>query len=311
VPKLTCLAGGVGAARFLQGLQKTVTPSDVTVIINTGDDIQLHGLHISPDIDIVEYTLAGIVNPETGWGISGDSFTCLKALSKLGHESWFNLGDADLATHISRTKYLKEGYQLSEITRRHAKQMGVEEQLLPMTDDPVATYIQTDEGLIHFEEYLVKRGALDVVLGVRYVGVETAKPAPGVIDAIESADGVIVCPSNPVVSIGTILSVPGIRQALQTTRAKVSAISPIVRGAPIKGPADKIMSGMGLEVSCVSVAKLYEDFVDTFIIDDTDYQNLGEIEKLGMKAYSCNTIMKTPEIKTQLAKKTLNSIGLV
>ena len=309
--KITCLAGGVGAARFLQGLQKVVPSNDITIIINTGDDIELHGLYISPDVDIVTYTLAGIVNQVTGWGILDDSFNCLKSLRKLGHQIWFNLGDADLATHISRSKYLREGLTLSEITMKHAKNFGVEEYLIPMSNDPITTHILTDKGLIHFEKYLVLRGASDPVRGVEFVGANLSKPAPGVIEALTSADGIIVCPSNPVVSIGTILSVPGIRSALQHTEAKVAAISPIVGGSPVKGPADKIMTGLGLEVSSRAVAKLYQDFLDSFIIDNLDAAYLEEIKGLGLRVHICNTIMKNIEDKVQLAEITLRSIDLV
>jgi len=311
MPRITCLAGGVGAARFLQGLHNVVPHRDVTVIINTGDDIELHGLHISPDVDIVTYTLAGIVNEETGWGIKNDTFHCLKALGKLGYESWFNLGDIDLATHISRTRYMDEGLKLSEITNIHAKHFGVEEVLIPMTDDPFATHILIDDGLIHFEEYLVKRDARDMVRGVEFKGAKDSKPASGVIEAITSADGVILCPSNPIVSIGTILSVPGIRQALRDTAAKIAAISPIIGGSPVKGPADKIMSGLGLEVSSLSVAKLYADFLDSFIIEQVDMPQADEINKLGIKVVATKTIMRSLEDKVRLAEDTLRSIDLV
>jgi LPPG:FO 2-phospho-L-lactate transferase len=311
MPKITCLAGGVGAARLLQGLVKVVPPKNITIIINTGDDFELHGLKISPDVDIVTYTLAGIVNEKTGWGINNDSFHCLEALGKLGIEKWFNLGDADLATHISRTKHLAEGYRLSEITAMHAKSLRIEAKLIPMTDDPFATYIVTPNGLIHFEEYLVHRGASDPVNGVKYVGAENSKPALGVIDSIREADHIIVCPSNPIVSIGTILSVPGVRDALRETEAKITAVSPIVGGAPVKGPADKIMLGLGLEVSAYAVAMLYQDFLDSFVIDNMDQKYVEAVKGLGINILVTNTIMGSLEDKIRLAETTLRSLELV
>ena len=311
MPKIACLAGGVGAARFLQGLIKIIPSKDITVIINTGDDIELHGLYISPDIDIVTYTLAGIVNEERGWGIHNDSFNCLENLNRLGHNTWFNLGDRDLATHISRTTLRREGHRLSEITARHSKLLGVEASLIPMTDDPFTTHILTDQGLIHFQEYLVQRGASDPVLGVEFIGSAKSKPALGVLEALTGAEGIIVCPSNPIVSIGTILSVPGIRDALKETQAKVTAVSPIIGGSPVKGPADKIMSGLGLEVSCHSVAKLYRDFLDSYVIDDVDKLQSERIRGLGVNVTVTNTIMRTLDDKVRLAKTTLESIELV
>jgi LPPG:FO 2-phospho-L-lactate transferase len=308
---ITCLAGGVGAARFLEGLQSVVPPTDITVIINTGDDINLHGLHISPDIDIVTYTLAGIVNPINGWGIEGDTFNCLKALARLGHESWFNLGDTDLATHLSRTKLLAEGLTLSDITKLHAERLGVRVDLKPMTNDNVSTYIQTENGSLHFQDYLVHRGATDVVRGVEYLGADSSEAAPGVLEAIESADGVILCPSNPIVSIGTILSVPGVRGALRETKALVAAVSPIVGGKPIKGPADKLMVGMGIEVSASAVATLYRDFLDVFIMDTIDEVKANEVEQLGLEVVVCNTIMRSIEDKVKLSRQTMNAIGLI
>ncbi len=309
--RIVCLAGGVGAARFLQGLVSVVPPRDVTVIVNTGDDIELHGLYISPDVDIVTYTLAGIVDEVKGWGIRDDSFRCLAALGRLGCETWFNLGDADLATHISRTRMMRDGLRPSEVAARHARALGVESKIIPMTDDPFATQILTDAGYIHFEEYLVKRGASEAVRGVRFLGAEKARPAPGVMEAIEGADGVVVCPSNPIVSVGTILNVPGIRDALLQTKAKVAAVSPIIGGLPVKGPADRIMAGLGLEVSSPSVARLYGDFLDSFVMDDTDVSLADKVRGLGVAVIVTNTIMKTLEVKVSLAEATLRSIGLV
>ncbi len=302
---ITALAGGVGAARFLTGLLKIIREDDVSVIVNTGDDIEMFGLHISPDIDIVAYTLAGMVDEEKGWGIKGDTFQALEMLKKLGLETWFALGDRDFATHIFRTDLLKRGFTLSQATEEICRAFGLKVSLLPMTNDKFETRIEVKDGSVHFEEYFVKRKSSEKVLGVEFDGVESAKPSPKVIDSILNSDMVIVCPSNPIVSIGTILSINGIRDALRKTEARVVGISPIVAGAPIKGPADKILRGLGFEVSAFGVAKLYCDFLDTFIIDNLDAAERGRIENLGIQVRITNTIMKTLEDKVQLAKVVL------
>jgi LPPG:FO 2-phospho-L-lactate transferase len=304
---ITTLAGGVGAARFLTGLVKLVNEQDLSIIVNTGDDIELFGLHISPDIDIVTYTLAGIVDEEKGWGIRGDTFQCLEALKRLNIEVWFNIGDGDMATHIFRTNLLKKGLRLSEVTAEVSRALGLKMAILPMTDDRFETRIVTREGSIHFQEYLVKMGAKDEVLGVEFVGADKAEPAAGVIESLANAELVIVCPSNPIVSIGTILAVKGVRDALRHTEAKKIAISPIIAGAPIKGPADKLLRGLGLEVSACSVAKLYADFLDTFILDAADFAEKDKIEKLGIEVKVTNTIMRSLKDKIQLAKTVLES----
>jgi LPPG:FO 2-phospho-L-lactate transferase len=304
---ITALAGGVGAARFLRGLVKLVNEEDLSIIVNTGDDIELFGLHVSPDVDIVTYTLAGIVDEAKGWGIKGDTFQCLEALRRLNQEAWFAIGDRDLATHIFRTNLLKGGRKLSEVTAEVARALGLKMAILPMTDDKFETRILTANGSLHFQEYLVKRGAKDEVLGVEFLGADNAKPAAGVIDAVRTTELVIVCPSNPVVSIGTILAVRGVRDALKQTDAKKVAISPIVAGAPIKGPADKLLRGLGLEVSAYSVAKLYADFLDTFILDTADSAEKERIEQLGIEVKVANTIMRTLEDKVRLAETVLGS----
>jgi len=305
---ITVLAGGVGAARFLQGLVKIIPEEEITVIVNTGDDIQLHGLHISPDLDIVTYTLTGIVDEEKGWGINQDTFHCLEMLKRYGHETWFNLGDKDFATHIYRTYLLKQGLSLSEITNRICQALGLRLQIIPMTNDKFETRIVTEEGILHFQEYLVKRHTKDNVINVLFEGSEEAKPALGVIDSILNASLIIVSPSNPIVSIGTILSVNSVRDALRKTKAKVVATTPIVGGAPIKGPADKLMKGLGLEVSAYSVARLYQDFLDVFILDYADRNEKERIEQLGLQVIVTNTIMKTQEDKVKLAKTVLKLI---
>jgi len=309
--KITCLAGGVGAARFLQGLVKTISKEDISVVVNTGDDIEFHGLNVSPDLDTIMYTLAGIVDEKKGWGIRRDTFHCLEALEEYGCETWFKLGDKDLATHIYRTSLLKDGLSLSEVTSRLRQSLGLRAKILPMTNDKVETKIATKNGTIHFQEYLVKRGAQDKVINVIFDGVEKAHPVPEVIDSIMDADLIIVCPSNPVVSIGTILSVKGVRKALKETKAAVVAISPIVGGAPIKGPADKLMRSSGLEVSAYSVAKLYRDFLDVFVVDHIDRGERKRIEALGVRTVETNTIMKTLIDKIELARATLESVNIM
>jgi LPPG:FO 2-phospho-L-lactate transferase len=304
---IVALAGGVGAARFLTGLSKLIKRKDLSVIVNTGDDIELFGLHISPDVDIVAYTLAGIVDEAKGWGVKGDTFQCLEMLKDYGLDTWFGLGDRDLATHLFRTESLKRGYTLTQITREISSVLGLKTKILPMTDEMFETRVRTSEGTIHFEEYFVRRQAKDEVLGIEFVGAATAKPAPGVLDAIMDAEIVVVCPSNPVVSIGPILAVNGVRDALKRTNARVVGISPIVAGMPIKGPADKMLRCLGFEVSAYGVAKLYSDFLDTFVIDTKDSELKSRIENLGVNVKVTNTVMKSLEDKVALAKVALEN----
>ncbi len=304
---ITALAGGVGAARFLTGLTKLVKEEDLSVVVNTGDDMEMFGLHISPDIDIVSYTLAGIVDEEKGWGIRGDTFQCLETLRKIGLETWFSIGDRDFATHIFRTDLLRQGFTLSKVTKEVSRRLEVKANVLPMTDDKFETWIKIENDFIHFEEYFVKRQAKDDVLGVEFVGSAQAKASSEAVDAILNAELVVVCPSNPIVSIGSILAVDGVRAALRKTDAKIVGVSPIVDGAPIKGPADKLMHGLGFEVSAFSVAKLYEDFLDAFVIDSKDTDEKGPIEKLGIDVKVTDTVMKGLEDKVRLAKTVLES----
>ena len=307
---ITALAGGVGAARFLQGLVKVVPEEEITVIVNTGDDIELYGLHISPDLDIVMYTLAGIVDEEKGWGVRGDTFHCLDMLRRYGHETWFNLGDKDFATHIYRTHLLRSGPSLSEATKTLCQNLGLKVKILPMTDDKFETKIVTLRGTMHFQEYLVKRKAQYEVIDVLFEGAKEAKPAPGVVDSILNAEAVIICPSNPIVSIGTILSLKGIKNAVEETEAKVAAVSPIVGGSPVKGPADKLMRGLGLDVSAYAVADLYRDFLDAFVIDQVDRTEKEQIERLGLRVVVTDSIMRSLEDKVRLARVTLGSVGV-
>ncbi len=305
---ITALAGGVGAAKLLKGLAKIIPPERLTAIVNTGDDITLHGLYISPDLDIATYTLAGRENEEKGWGVRDDTFHCLDALKQLTSDEWFNLGDKDLATHIFRTNLMRSGATLTEATEEITRALGVKTRILPMTDDRFETRIVTGRGTMHFEEYMVKYGAKDEVLDVELFGASKAEPAPGVIEAIEQAERIVVCPSNPVVSIGTILAVKGVRAALERSKAQAVAVSPIIAGTPVKGPADKLLRGLGLEVSAFGVARLYKDFIDTFIVDVADAGEKKLIENLGIKVKVENTLMKTLNDKIRLAKTVLEPL---
>jgi LPPG:FO 2-phospho-L-lactate transferase len=307
---IVVLAGGVGAARFLQGLVQVVPQESIIVIGNTGDDREFYGLHVSPDLDIVTYTLADIVDEAQGWGIRGDTYTTMQQLTVYGNEDWFLLGDRDLATHIHRTNLLRQGKTLSEVTGDLCKHFGLSIRLLPMSDQPVATHVRTPAGLLHFEEYFVRRRAEDEVQDVIFVGVETARPAPGVLDALKQAEAILIAPSNPIVSIGSILAVPEIHDVLHEASGMVVAVSPIVGGAPIKGPADKLMRGLGLDVSAVGVARHYRDFLDVMVIDEQDAHLIPAIEDLGIPAVATNTIMRDSATKAELARQVLEAAGL-
>jgi LPPG:FO 2-phospho-L-lactate transferase len=307
---IVVLAGGVGAARFLQGLVQIVPQQQITVIGNTGDDRTFYGLHVSPDLDIVTYTLAGVVDETQGWGIRNDTYSTMQQLTFYGNEDWFLLGDRDLATHIHRTNLLRQGKTLGEVTDDIRHQFGLEIRLLPMTNHPVATHIRTPDGLLHFEEYMVKHRSEDEVQDVVFVGSETAKPAPGVLDAIKEAEAILIAPSNPIVSIGSILSIPGIHDALHEASGMVVAVSPIIGGAPIKGPADKLMRGLGIDVSAVGVARCYRDFLDVMVIDTKDAHLASAIEDLGIPTLVTNTIMSDMAAKKALAENMLQAAGL-
>ncbi|HKV01539.1 MAG TPA: 2-phospho-L-lactate transferase [Ktedonobacteraceae bacterium] len=307
---IVVLAGGVGAARFLEGLVQVVPQERLTVIVNTGDDRDFYGLHVSPDLDIVMYTLAGIVDEAHGWGIRNDTYNTMQQLTRYGNEDWFMLGDRDLATHIHRTSMLRQGKTLSAVTDELRRQFGLNIRILPMSDQPVATHIQTPDGLLHFQEYMVKRRCADEVLDVAFVGANESQPAPGVLDAIKDAEAILIAPSNPIVSIGSILAVPGIHDMLHEASGMVVAVSPIVGGAPIKGPADKLMRGLDMEVSAVGVARCYRDFLDVMVIDEQDAHLLSRIEDLGIPTVVTNTIMRDSAAKTALARRVLEAAGL-
>ncbi|SRR5579883_3222810 len=307
---IVVLAGGVGAARFLQGVVQVIPQEQITVIANTGDDREFYGLHVSPDVDIVLYTLAGLVDETQGWGIRNDTYHTMQQLHSYGYENWFNLGDRDLATHIHRTNLLRQGQTFSEITDQLRQSLGLRLRVIPMSDQPMATHIQTPAGLIHFEEYLVQRHCSDKVEDVVFVGKEHAKPAPGVLDAIKQAEAILIAPSNPIVSIGSILAVPGIHDALHEAQGMVVAVSPIVGGAPIKGPADKLMRGLKMDVSAVGVARFYRDFLDVMVIDERDADLAPAIEDLGIPTAVTNTIMSDMAAKAALARSVLQAAGL-
>ncbi|MEO8971239.1 MAG: 2-phospho-L-lactate transferase [Ktedonobacteraceae bacterium] len=307
---IVVLAGGVGAARFLQGLVQVVPQEQIIVIGNTGDDRTFYGLHVSPDLDIVTYTLADVVDEAQGWGIRNDTYRTMQQLTFYGNEDWFMLGDRDIATHIHRTNLLRQGKTLSEVTEDICQRFGLQIHLLPMTNNPIATHIRTPSGLIHFEEYMVKRRSEDEVQDVVFVGSDTAKPAPGVLDAIKEAEAILIAPSNPIVSIGSILSVPGIHNVLHEASGMVVAVSPIIGGAPIKGPADKLMRGLHMDVSAVGVARCYRDFLDVMVIDAQDAHLASDIEDLGIPTMVTNTIMRNLEAKKALAINMLQAAGL-
>jgi LPPG:FO 2-phospho-L-lactate transferase len=302
---IVALAGGVGAAKFLRGLLAVRPPEDLTIISNTGDDIDLFGLHISPDIDIVAYTLSGLVDDARGWGIQGDTFHTLAMLRQYGEPAWFNLGDRDLATHILRTQRLHAGQSLTSVTRALCQALGLTVRILPMCDQPVPSLVRTPAGTFHFQEYLVQRGGQEDVLDVIYHNVAQARPAPEVLEALRQAEAIVICPSNPIISIGPILAVPGLRQAIKASAAPVVAVSPIIQGATLKGPADKMLRGLGFEVSAVGVAQYYGDLLTAFVIDTLDAALAPHIRRLGLCVEVTNTIMQSLEDKQALARTTL------
>jgi LPPG:FO 2-phospho-L-lactate transferase len=304
---ITALAGGVGAARLLAGLVRVLPPDAITAVVNTGDDTQIHGLYVSPDLDTVMYTLAGLSDELRGWGLAGETWTVMDALERLGGDAWFRLGDRDLATHLLRTDRLGSGATLSEVTAELAAAYGVGVRLLPMTDDPVQTRLTVVDGPeIAFQEYFVRRRHSVPVASVRYEGASTARPAPGVIDAIGAAETVIVCPSNPILSIGPILAVPELADALEQRRRDVVAVSPIVAGKALKGPADTLLSELGHERSAVGVARLYRQFAATMVIDEADTLLAADVEAVGMRCVVAPTVMSSPEHAAGLARVVLN-----
>ncbi|HEY5656861.1 MAG TPA: 2-phospho-L-lactate transferase [Myxococcota bacterium] len=304
--RVVALAGGVGAARFLSGLVRAVPPEDVTAIVNTGDDRIFYGVHVSPDVDIVTYTLAGRVDAARGYGLEGDTCAVIETLGALGHATWFRLGDRDFAHCQHRTCRLREGAGLAEITDELRRALGVRTRILPMSETPCPTVIELGGGRrVHFEEYLARDGAPDDVEGVDLSAAAAAAPGPGVLEAIACAEAVIVCPSNPIVSIGPILALPGLRRALRATAAPVVAVSPIVGGVPVKGPADRLLRGLGIEVSARAVAGLYADFLDGFVLDQRDAEQAADVEHLGLRVRVVDTLMRDEPVRVALARAAL------
>jgi LPPG:FO 2-phospho-L-lactate transferase len=299
--KVTALAGGTGAAKLLRGLVRVVDPGDVTIIGNTGDDAQVWGLHVSPDLDTVMYALAGRLDVTRGWGLADESFHCLDAMGGLGGDTWFNLGDRDLATHLVRTQALRAGRTLSEVTAELCRRLGVGARVLPMSDDPVRTRIETPDGWLDFQEYFVREKAQPAVRSVAYAGAERARPAPGVIDAIRDADLVLVCPSNPVTSVGPILAVPDVTDALRASR-KVVGVSPIVGAAPVSGPAGTLMRARGLEVSAAGVATAYAPWLHVLVVDTSDPDAAAAVTRRGVRPVAATTLMTDRATEIALAR---------
>jgi len=306
---ITVLAGGVGAARFLRGLLDVVPAGDVTAIVNVGDDLVLHGLHISPDLDTVTYTLAGAINRETGWGLSGETWQAMTTLEQYGGEAWFRLGDRDLGTHLYRTQRLQSGATLSQVTADIARAWELELQLLPVSDDPVRTMVTiAGEGEVSFQEYFVGRQHSVPVTAVRFAGADAARPGPAVLEAIEKADVIVIAPSNPIVSIGPVLAVPGVRDAVIARRDRTVAVSPIVAGAALKGPADRMLRELGHEASVVGVARIYAELASVLVVDDADVRSSADVAAQGVECVVVPTVMSSPEVAAALARVTIASV---
>jgi LPPG:FO 2-phospho-L-lactate transferase len=311
---LAALAGGVGAARFLCGLVDVVEPGTITAVVNTGDDDEFHGLWVSADLDSVTYALAGANNRQTGWGLAGETFHAIDALDRYGVPTWFRLGDRDLATHLYRTERRRQGATLSEVTTEVAAAWDVGVRLLPMSDDRVATRITVERAdgapdELAMQEWFVRERAESAVLAVRFAGAETARPAPGVLEGLADAETILICPSNPVISIGPILAVPGVRDALAARRDRVVAVTPLIAGRPVKGPADRLMGPLGMEVSCVGVAEAYRDVCGTLVIDTADAHDAPRVEALGVHAVVTDTLMLDARIAAALARQTLAAVA--
>lgn len=303
--RIVALAGGVGGAKLAHGLALARPEAVLTVVVNTADDFSLFGLHISPDLDTVMYTLGGIANPQTGWGIAGDTAAALEMIGRYGRDTWFWLGDRDLATHILRTERLRAGDSLTTVTAELAGALGIRAAILPMCDEPVATIVETPDGDLAFQDYFVRRRQADEVRGVRFEGIEAATMPDGVAAALREAAVVVLCPSNPIVSIGPILAIPGFRDLLREVAAPVVAVSPIVGGAALKGPADRMLASLGHEVSAAGVAALYRDFLNGIVIDQVDAALAGRIEEMGIAVHVTDTVMRDEAHRRALADETL------
>jgi LPPG:FO 2-phospho-L-lactate transferase len=306
--RITALAGGTGAAKLLRGLARVVDPGDLTVVVNTGDDAEIWGLHVSPDLDTVCYTLGGVIDEAKGWGLRDETFHALDQIVRFGEPVWFNLGDRDLATHLHRTRLLRAGQSLSAVTRGISQALGVTATVLPMSDQPVRTRILGPDGWLAFQEYFVREKAQVDVRAVSYAGAPRARPAPGVLDALRAADAVLVCPSNPITSIGPILAVPGVVEALQGTEATVVAVSPIVGGDAVSGPAGRLMAGAGLPVSATGVARAYGGWLDVLVFDEQDRARADEVRTAGATPVAAPTMMSSREAEVALARHVLTAI---
>ena len=304
--RVALLAGGVGGAKLAHGLQAVLEPGELSVIVNTGDDLDLFGLRVSPDLDTVLYTLAGLANPDTGWGVAGDTWTALDMLGRYGEPTWFRIGDADLATHVRRTALLRAGATQTAAALDMTAALGVRSRILPMSDDAVETRLETDAGILDFQEYFVHRGQRDEVRGVILRGIESARLTAAVLDALQAAELVVFAPSNPIVSIGPILALPGARQLVADARVPRVAVSPIVAGRALRGPADRMLASLGHEVTALGVARLYAGLVDVFILDEADAALAPAIEPLGMRAVPAPTVMVTDADRAELARRVLD-----
>jgi LPPG:FO 2-phospho-L-lactate transferase len=302
---IVVLTGGTGGAKFVQGLQQVVPAAQITTIVNTGDDLMWWGLYVSPDLDSIAYAMAGLLSRERGWGVEGDTFRCLQVIGRLGAPTWFQLGDRDLAVHLMRTQLLAQGKTLTQATEMITRAFGIASRVLPMTDAAVETRVMTPKGELSFQEYFVRERWQPEATGIRFLGSEMARPAAGVLEAIHKADAVLIAPSNPITSIGPILAVPGIREALRETPAPLIAVSPIVDGAAVSGPAGELMQSQGLPVSVEGVARAYADFLDALIIDERDARGASGVESLGIVVSASNTIMQSSSDKAALAQATL------
>lgn len=307
---ILALAGGVGGAKLAWGLAQVLPPEELLVVVNTGDDEEFHGLHVSPDLDTVMYTLAGVVNPATGWGVADDTFTVLESLRKYGVPSWFSLGDKDLATHLRRTELMKHGASLSQATAELCRALGVAHRIAPMTDDGVRTSLLTDRGVLKFQEYFVQHRCEPRVLDITYEGADWASPSPAFGEGLECARAVVFCPSNPFLSLQPMLELRGVQKKLEGFSGPKIAVSPIIGGEAIKGPAAKLFRELGQEPSALAVAQRIKRICTTFVLDRVDALLTQEVEQLGMRAVVTNTVMTRPEDKVQLAKLVCDLAGL-
>ena len=303
--EVLALAGGVGGAKLALGLARLLSPSKLAIVVNTGDDECFYGLHVSPDLDTVMYTLAGLSNPDTGWGLAGDTFSALEMLGRYGVDTWFNLGDRDLATHIHRTHLLRQGATLSEVTAKLSTGVGVDHCIAPMSDQPVRTLLTTQAGDLAMQDYFVRQRSEPRVTGVKYAGAETASPSPTLLSAMEQAKLLVLCPSNPYLSVGPILAIPGVREGLESFKGLRVAVSPIVGGSALRGPAAKMMGELGDDVSSLGVARQYKGIMDAFLIDHQDASLATDIEAMGITAVPASIIMETEDDKVALADQIL------